>query len=341
MKKKDYKHLTSEDRHVFAAYLSEGLSLRKIEKKMFRMASGLCREIKEYSKDGTRQGYDPYFAHLKAQFRKWDSNRRKPLKSKEVMTYVLEKLHLQWSPKQIEQVIKLDYPHDPRMRLCHETIYQFINSEEGKELGFIKHLRQGKARKPRKKYYSPKDPSKQTIPERISIHDRPSIVNKKIRYGDWESDLMEGARKNKAVLCVQKERKSQYIYLKKLKDKSARENIKAILYNLRRLPKPLRRTITFDNGRENVLHMKLVNNLDIKTYFCDPYASWQKGSVENVIGLIRQYLPKGTDLSKVTDEEINRIQDKLNHRPRACLDYKTPHQVLSKHLKKLGVQLRD
>jgi transposase, IS30 family len=341
MKKKKYSHLTREERHVFYAYLRENLSLRGIEKRMRRKASGLCREIKEHSKDGTREGYEPDYAHLKSQFLKWDANRRKPLKSREVMEYTLEKLlKNQWSPDQIAKTIKLDYPDIPAMRISHETIYQFINSEEGKELGLAKHLRHGRIRKTKKKRDKPIDPKKQAIPDRISIHERPSIVNRRIRFGDWESDLMEGAKTSKMVLSVQKELKSQYVFLKKLRDKSAEETKRDITRKLKQFPKSLRRTITFDNGRENTKHMMVTKILGIKTYFCDPYSSWQKGSVENVIGLIRQYIPKGTDLNVITEDQIKEIEYKLNNRPRKCLGYRTPHQVLSKHLKNLGVQLR-
>ena len=341
MNKKNYSHLSREERHVFYAYLKEKLSLRAIEKKIRRSASGLSREIRQHSKDGTREGYEPNYAHLKSQFRKWDANRRKPLKSREVMEYVLEKLlNDQWSPDQIEKTIRLDYLNNPVMKISHKTIYQFINSEEGKEFGLVQSLRRGKFRKKKKKRDRPMDPKKQAIPDRISIHERPSIVSKRLRFGDWESDLMEGNRNSSQVLSVQKELRSQHVFLKKLKNKSSDETKKDINHKLKPLPKSLRRTMTFDNGRENVKHKSLTKTLGIKTYFCDPYSSWQKGSVENVIGLIRQYIPKGTDLSTVSDKYIQEIQDKLNNRPRKCLGYKTPHQVLSKHLKNLSVQLR-
>ena len=342
MKKRKYSHLSKEERHVFHAYLQENLSFRAIYKRMNRRIGGLCREIKEYSRDGTREGYDPDYAHLKSQFRKWDANRRKPLKSREVMEYVLEKLlEEQWSPDQIAKTIQLDYLNNPVMKISHETVYQFINSEEGKELGLVKNLRRGKLRKVRKSKFRPMDPKKQTIPDRISVHQRPRIVERKGRFGDWESDLMEGNRGSTQVLSVQKERKSQTVLLKKLKNKSSEETRKDINHKLKKFPKSLRRTMTFDNGRENVKHKSLTRTLGIETYFCDPYSSWQKGSVENIIGLIRQYIPKGTDLSTVSDKYIQEIQDKLNNRPRKCLGYKTPNQVLSKHLKNLGVQLRS
>lgn len=339
MKKKKYGHLTRQERHVFSAYLRDGLSLRAAALKISRAAGGLCVEIQENSRDGTRAGYDPDFAHASAQFRKWDANRRNPLKSAEVMRYVLESLAKEWSPVQISERIKDDFPGNSCMRVSHETVYQFINSDEGKVLGLTKSLRHGKPRRHKKKRVRPIDPKKQVIPNRVSIDERPSIVQKKKRYGDWESDSMIGRITRGEVLSIQKERKSQTVRLRKMKDKSAAETAKAIQKNLGGFPRFLRRTMTFDNGRENTEHGKLKETLGLDTYFCDPYSSWQKGSVENVIGLIRQYIPKGSRLEDYTDRQIREIQDKLNNRPRKCLGFKTPNEVLSKYLKKLGVQL--
>ena len=150
---------------------------------------------------------------------------------------------------------------------------------------------------------------------------------------------MEGRRGTKHSLSVQKERKSQYVCLSRVEDKTAEQNIRAIEKSLSPFPGQIRLSITYDNGSENTRHEKLNEILGTRSYFCDPYSSWQKGSVENVIGLVREYLPKGTDLSEVTDKEIKAIQDKLNHRPRECLGYKTPHEVLYKKLKSLGVRI--
>lgn len=339
MKKKHYSHMSREERHVLSAYLEDGLSLRAVARKLGRQPGGLCHEIRENSQDGKRTGYDPAFADLHARFRKWDANRRNPLKSREVMKYVLRKLKADWSPVQIARRICDDHPHDPDMRVSHETVYRFISSEEGKELNIVKHLRHGKYRKPKKNRLIPLHPKKQAIPNRVSIDERPSIVQKKKRFGDWESDSMIGRLTRGEALTVQKERKSQYVRLKKVKDKSAAETSRAIFENLKPFPASLRRTMTFDNGRENTEHERLRISLGLATYFCDPYSSWQKGSVENVIGLIRQYIPKGTRLEDYSDEQIQTIEDKLNDRPRECLGFRTPREVLSKHLKKLGVQL--
>ena len=339
MKQKHYTHMSREERHVFSAYLQDGLSLRAVALKLGRQPGGLCREIKENSRDGNRTGYDPAFADLHARFRKWDANRRNPLKSREVMEYVLEKLRKDWSPVQIAGRIQEDHPGSPDMRVSHETVYRFINSEEGRELNVVSHLRHGKYRKFKKKRPIPLHPKKQAIPNRISIDERPSIVQKKKRFGDWEGDSMIGRLTRGEILTVQKERKSQYIRLKKVKDKSAAETSRAICENLTSFPASLRRTMTFDNGRENTEHGQLSIALGLEIYFCDPYSSWQKGSVENIIGLIRQYIPKGERLENYSDGQIQAIEDRLNDRPRKCLGFRTPREVLSKHLKRLGVQL--
>lgn len=339
MIKTRYHHLTREERHVLSAYLKDNLSLRAIGLKLSRAAGGLCREIGENSRDGTRRSYDPDYADLHARFRKWDANRRNPLKSREIMEYVLKGLSKDWSPVQIAKRIQEDHPEDPAYRISHETIYQFVSSDEGKELSLGKHLRYGKYRKPKGKRFSSLRGARQPISNRVSIDERPSIVKRKGRFGDWESDSMIGRLTRGAILAVQKERKSQYVRLKKVKDKSAAETGRAIFENLELFPTSLRRTMTFDNGPENAEHEKLKASLGLETYFCDPYCSWQKGSVENVIGLIRQYIPKGSRLEDYSDEQIQEIQNRLNNRPRECLGFKTPNEVLSKHLKKLGVQL--
>jgi transposase, IS30 family len=327
--------LKSEERHVLYAYLREGLSLRSIAGKMQRAVSSLSEEVKV---SGGRENYNPLRAHFNACLRRWQANSTNPLKSAEVWKYVKEKLEEGWSPQQISERIKEDYTDNNKMRISHETIYQFVNSKEGRELDLAKKLRRKKFRKLRKGRMESVNPKKQRIRNRIPIHDRPEAVNGKERCGDWESDLMEGRRGSKHCLSVQKERKTQYVCLRRVKDKTAEENTKAVTDNLSVLPQELRLTITYDNGPENTEHEEINDILGTLSYFCDPYCSWQKGSVENVIGLVREYFPKGTDLSKVTDDEIQAVQDRLNNRPRKSLNYLTPHEVLSSHLKKLGVR---
>lgn len=331
------KHITKEERHVISAYLKDCLSLRSVAKKLHRSVSSISDEV---SAGGGRESYEPNVAHFNAQLRKWKANSRNPMKDERVWAYVLERLEEGLSPEQIAGRIRDDYKADKKMRISHETIYVFVNSREGRALDLAKCLRRKKFKKLRKGRLKALPPKKTKIPNRTPITKRPKAVANKKRFGDWESDLMEGKRGTKAALSVQKERKSQYVCLKKISNKTSKENNQAIKMNLSVFPKTMLRTITYDNGSENVNHDEINKLFGMLSFFCDAYASWQKGSVENVIGLVREYLPKGIDLNKVSDEEVQAIQDRLNNRPRKCLGYKTPNEVLSKHLKNQGVRFR-
>lgn len=332
-----YKHLTYEERHTFAAYLGDGLSYREIARRLGRSPNTWSLEVLENG--GSREAYSPPLAQLSASLRKWVTNSRNPAKDPRVWDFVLEELRKRFSPEQIAKDIVIQYPRDETMRISYETIYAFINSEEGKEMSLQKFLRHKRLRKLRKTGMKALPMKKAKIPHRISIHERPQIVAARRRFGDWESDLMEGKQKTEACLSVQKERRSQYLILVKIQNKSAAENARAITGSLSLFPARLRRTITYDNGSENVTHTRVNRILKTRSYFCDAYASWQKGSVENGIGLVRDYLPKRTDLTEISDAELKRIQNEINDRPRKCLGWKTPRQVLSNYLKTLGVLL--
>jgi transposase, IS30 family len=331
-----YKHITYAERYTLAAYLRDGLSLREISRRLGRSPNTWSYEV---VLGGGRNSYDPKRAQLGASIRKWEANSTNPAKDPRVWSYVLEKLNIRWSPEQISKTIKEKYPEDEVMRISHETIYAFINSEEGKAMNLHKQLRHKRLRKLRKIGMKALPLKKAKIPDRVSIHERPGIVNEKKRFGDWESDLMEGTRRTKECLSVQKERLSQYIILVRVRDKSSAENVRAITGALNVFPEELRLTVTYDNGSENVDHVLVNTILRMRSYFCDAYAAWQKGGVENGIGLVRDYLPKGTDLQTVSDAELKRIQDEINGRPRKCLGWKTPREVLSNYLKTLGVLL--
>ena len=207
-------HLTNEERHVLYAYIQESMSLRDIKKRMGRSISTWSDEI---NKNGGRLIYNPYDAIFNTSIRKWNANSSNPRKDKRVWSFVLKKLKEGFSPDQISGRIKKDYPEDRKMRISMETIYVFINSQEGRSLKLERFLRRKKLRKKKKLYYKSLFSKKEKIPNKTSIHDRPYIVEDKERFGDWETDLMESNRKGKAALSVQKERKSQYVFLKKVK----------------------------------------------------------------------------------------------------------------------------
>jgi IS30 family transposase len=330
-----HKQINYAERYALAVCLKDGLSYREISGKLGRSPNTWSYEV--INNGGSREDYNPHLAQLSASLRKWEANSKNPAKDKRVWDFVLENLKKRHSPEQISNDLITQYPNDKAMRISYETIYAFINSEEGKEMNLVKLLRHKRLRKLRKAGMKALEPKKVKIPNRISIRERPEVVNNKERFGDWESDLMEGKRFTADCLCVLKERLSQYMIIMRISAKTSKENVRAILQGLASFPEAMRFTITYDNGSENVEHEKINNILGTKSYFCDAYASWQKGSVENGIGLIRDYLPKKTDLTQVSDAKLRRIQNELNNRPRKCLGWKTPRQVLSKHLKNLGV----
>lgn len=334
-----YHQFISEERSVLAAYLKEDMSLRTIAEKLMRPVSSISYEITHNSRDGTRIGYDPHYADVQAALRKWDANSKNPRKEERVYTYITEKLLLDWSPEQIAGRMQLEFPRDITMRISHETIYQFVNSPQGREFNLILHLRRGTPRRLRPQHRTQADPKIQKIPNRTPISERPQVVETKSRFGDWESDSMVGRQIKGAVLSVQRERKCFYMRIRKAKDKSAISTTHAVIHNLKLFPRSLRRTMTFDNGSENVQHEQIAARLTMQTYFCNAYHSWEKGGVENSIGLIRQYLPKSTSLDDVPATYIKAIERRLNSRPRKSLYYKTPHEVLSAHLLRQGVRL--
>lgn len=209
--------------------------------------------------------------------------------------------------------------------MSHETIYQYIYEGEGRWEHLSPYLR--RARKKRKRRYA-RRPRKTPIPERISIHLRPREVQERVRVGDWESDTMV-FRKQKTALSVQYERKLMLTRIHRIANRSAEETENALVKSVESLPQDLWQTITFDNGGEGARHTRFRTDYGIDTYFCDAYASWQKGGVENANGLIRQYFPRGTDLSRVSDAEIYAVQESLNNRPRKSLGYLTPNEALA------------
>lgn len=208
--------------------------------------------------------------------------------------------------------------------MSHEQIYRYIYEGDGRFEGWYRLLHRKHFR--RRRRYGRK-PQKPCIPERISIHDRPEEIDRRSRLGDWESDLA-AYRRQRQALSVQYERTLMLTRLHRVADKTAEENEEAIAKTLDALPAELARSLTFDNGLENVCHARLRDAFHLDTFFCDPYSAWQKGGVENAIGLLRRYLPKSTDLAQVTDDELKRVEETLNNLPRKKLNYLTPNEAL-------------
>ena len=267
--------------------------------------------------------------------RKSEAGKRHPLKNEEVFRWVITRLGRGWSPEQIAGRMKLLFPGNLKMRITHETIYRFIYSPEFKYRKFWEYLPWG--RKIRKHKHGRKV-HRGSIPERISIHLRPEVIDNRLEFGHFEGDTVEGKGHRDGV-HTEVERMSRKYFARLVTQIDSEEAIKAQEEIFSPLPKWARRSTTLDNGRENHLHMKL-KDLGMNTYFADPYSSWQRGSNEYHNGLFRRYFPKGTDFKTVTQEEIDECVEEINSRPRKCLGYFTPNEVFLEKLNCSGVAIQ-
>lgn len=318
---KPYKHLSQEERETIANMFSGGSSLGDIAKAVGRNKGTISRELKRNCPPERRR-YVPCRAHARACERKTKANTHERLKNALVRQYVKDGLAEGWSPEQISGRIRIDLSGQS---IHHEAIYQYIYHPQNPDrLEMIQLLR--RAHRKRRNKSIGRKVRKTTIPNRIPIDDRPKSVESRRHAGHWEGDSLI-SRKSKVALNTLVERKSRLVLITKLSRKSADETNRAVIGRLKRLPTRERQTLTLDNGTENAKHEQLTAKLGIKCYFARPYASWERGTNENANGLIRWYLPKGTDFRTITPEQIARVEQLLNNRPRKCLGYRTPMEV--------------
>lgn len=322
-----YKHLSIHERDLLAVLRGEGRSLREIAKKLGRSPATVSRELQR-NVPPIRRGY--YLAH-KAQSRSDDRNRqsrtRRRLKDTRIRRRVAPRIRKGWSPELIAGWLNDQHPH---LHVSHEAIYQWIYADARALIGCL--VRSHRQRKNRG--YSRRH-KKSHIPERISIKERPKHIDKRRQAGHWETDTMI-SRKNLVALQVTVERKSRYTRLAKLKKKGSREMSVALTRRLSRYHPSLRRSITYDNGSENADHARTNRVLGTTSWFCEPYHSWERGTVENTIGIIRRFFPKKTDLAMIPQAKLKAVERGLNHRPRKCLGFKTPSGIFRAE----GVALR-
>ena len=321
------RRLSLYERQIIEVNLKAGKSAREIAKLIGRNHTVVSREIRRNK--GQLFDYSSAIAEQATKRRSRYTNTKKLIKDWRLCLYVTDKLNKDWSPEQISGRIK---QHPPAFlygkSVGHEAIYRYIYTEAP----WLYHeLR--KAHPERQKQSQRKPNKRSIIPDRTPISERPEVVNQRIRYGDWESDGMEFMRKKPGLVSVQKERKSHLLRLTKLESKRANETRIAIENVIEELPHDFIHTITFDNGGEAAEHNIIAQEYKIETYFCKPYSPWQKGSVENIIGLIRQYLPKGSDISDLTCNDLYAIQEHLNNRPRKSLQYQTPNEIFKQIIK--------
>lgn len=323
MSNKIINRLTLYEREQIEYYLRHGRKVGEIARFLKRDHSVVSREINRHKGD-----YLPYSAKAAQEIADRDAkktNRRKLDKDERLCAYVVARLKNGWSPDEIAGRLKHQPPPALKGRtISDESIYQYIyESPYGRY--WYHYLRRKNA--PRRQKLHSRKHQVSTIPDRVSIHLRPALVDKKTRYGDWESDSVI-FRKQTEILSVQYERKSMLVRMHKALNKSADETDNAIMKSLESLPAELFKSMTFDNGGEGAHHVRLKNEYGIDTFFCDPFKSWQKGGVENANGLIREYLPRTANLANLTDRDIYEIQERLNNRPRKGLLYKTPNEII-------------
>jgi len=315
--KKQYKQLKSDERDLIAVHHANGHNVSDIARMLNRNKSTISRELTRNCSKTTKT-YLSNQAHKRAKERKKQAAMKEELKCHKIRNFVKNKLIEGWTPEIIAGELALD---PKKLKISHESIYLYIYKKRPDLVEYLP-----RAHKKRFKRVPKSNKKNNRIPNRISIDQRPEKINNRSEFGHWESDAIV-SKQSKTALAVTIERISKLVKIKKIKQNKANMFSKAIIRRMKGLPACARRSITYDNGSENTQHELINDQLNTDSYFCNPYHSWEKGSVENVNGLIRRFLPKKTDFAKITHKRIKEIEFLLNNRPRKCLGFKTPNQV--------------
>lgn len=324
-----FQQFTESDRAVLAQLLALGLPKTEIAARLNKHRSSIYREL---NRNSGPLGYLSIEAQQRAMARRHLLPRRQAkLSDPRVREYVCQRLEQCWSPEQIAGRSRREFPRNRHRQLSRQTIYDWIN-----------HPRQRKVWRPLLRFGCRRRKGRKNgrLPGAASIDGRPRIVDLRRRCGDWEGDtIVSRGRRGGLVSLV--ERKSGYTLLARVDDLRAPTVRQAAEQRLARLPQHLRRTMTFDNGSEFAEHEQLASAMGMQIYFARPYCSWQRGTNENTNGLVRQYLPKGTDLTAYSHHEVAAIQSSLNDRPRKRLGYLTPREFLTQNAARHGVAFGD
>lgn len=320
MKNKKYTHIKKTERLEIAILLKKGYGLREIAQVLERSPNTVSQEIKENSVNGV---YDPdkanHKAYVKRKYSKYEG--MKIVSDFHLRNYVEERIREDWSPEVIAGRLKNIESHVKYVG--KGAIYKYIYSVYGRQIEqCLYHNAIPKKSGPKRKY-------KEKLNDRIFIDERPEYINNREDFGDWEGDFIVSGKDGKGSLLVLYERKSKYVLMKKLLSR----DIKTVNNTIREITGGIicLNSLTLDNDISFKKHKELSELLRAPIYFCHPYHSWEKGGVENMNKLIRRYIPKKTDISKLSDTFIKETQDKFNHRPRKCLNFKTPYEIMKEN----------
>ncbi|MFB3106539.1 MAG: IS30 family transposase [Pseudomonadales bacterium] len=312
--------LTLAEREEISRGLVADLSVRTIAKSLDRAPSTISREIK---RNGGRHHYRASGADQAA----WDKARRpktcKLAANRALARMVAKKLQLEWSPEQIAGRLKRRFPNDESNHVSHETIYRtlYIQARGALKKELLQHLRRTR-RMRRSRHHTQKTADRGRIKDTVSISERPAEAEDRAVPGHWEGDLLFGSKNSQIATLV--ERHTRYVMIARVKGKDTETVINALIRQAHKLPRELYKSLTWDRGKEMADHKRFTLDTDIKVYFCDPQSPWQRGSNENTNGLLRQYFPKGMDLSNVHQNKLNAVARRLNERPRETLNFETP-----------------
>ena len=316
--------LSLVEREEISRGIAAGQTIRAIAKTLSRAPSTVSQEV---SRHGGRGLYRAAEADLAA----WESARRPKrcllARNRQLQHIVAAKLKEDWAPQQIAGWLKDEYPSSPELWVSHETIYRslFVQARGALKKELIGHLR-SKRRIRRSRHATAHGAGRGEIVDAVSIRQRPAEVEDRAVPGHWEGDLVEGSRGTFIATLV--ERQSRFLIIVKVADKRTESVVAALIKAVRKLPVALRRSLTWDRGMELANHAQFTVATDVQVYFCDPSSPWQRGSNENTNGLLRQYYPKGIDLSAVSQAQLDTVARKLNTRPRETLNWKTPAHTL-------------
>lgn len=307
-----YTHFTGKDRENLYIWRQEGVKVKEMAKRLGKHKSSIFKELQRNS--DRKMGYLPDRAQDKALKRR--AKRAKKLASNpKLRSYVISKLNADWSPEMISGRAKYD---GLTFMVSPETIYQFVYSKEGRKLGLFKCLRMKRAKRGNMQGRKPRG----VILNRVSIHDRPVEIEDRQEFGHYEGDLVINEKSMSRNVSVVLERKTRFVRLNKNESKKSTDVMQKIFNTIAPLPQEARRSITFDNGKEFAKH-SVLRIMKTETYFCDAYASWQKGGVENVNKILRWFLPKNMPLNDLTEDQLDRIETKINNLPRKCLGFRS------------------